>query len=335
MSREKRACPTAKNRVGGQAVLEGIMMKHKSFCATAVRCPDGKIRVDKREVRSIREKIPVFKIPILRGVVNFIESMKLSMSTLTLSAEMQGIEEEPTKFELWLEKKFGKSLMAVAAVIGGVLGVLLALGLFFYLPMAVSKLISIVFDMPSVVKAIVEGIVKMAIFILYIWAVAFMPDIRRTYEYHGAEHKSIFCHEAGLPLTVENIKKQSRFHPRCGTSMMFVMLLLGIIVSAALPASLWNNLLLRFLTKLLILPLVVGIGYEITIFSGTHDNFILRILTAPGLWFQRITTREPDDKEIEVAIVALKSALPEEFPEETVYEGIEGKPEDTEECTES
>lgn len=332
---KKKSCPIAANRVGGQAVLEGIMMKHKNFCATAVRCPDGTIKLDKREVKSIKEKIPVLKLPILRGVVGFVESLKLSMSTLTLSAEMQGIEEEePSKFEKWLEKHLGKSIMGIAAVIGGILGVLLSLLLFFYLPMAVSKLISLIVEMPPIVKAIVEGAVKMAIFLVYIWAVAFMPDIRRTYEYHGAEHKSIFCREAGLPLTVENIKKQSRFHPRCGTSMMFMMLLLGIIVSAALPASLWNNLLLRFLTKLLILPLVVGIGYEITIFSGTHDNFVLRILTAPGLWFQRITTREPDDREIEVAIVALKAALPEEFPPESVYEGIEGKPEE-EECSEN
>ena len=246
-----------------------------------------------------------------------------------LSAEMQGVEEEETKFEKWLSEKLGKSLMGVAAVIGGVLGVFLALGLFFYLPMLVSKLISYVLDMPAVVKSIVEGIVKMIIFLLYVWGVAFMPDIRRTYEYHGAEHKSIFCHEAGLPLTVENVKKQSRFHPRCGTSLMFVMLLLSIVVSASLPASLWDNLFLRFLTKIAIIPLIVGIGYEITIFSGTHDNFVLRVLTAPGLWFQRITTKEPDDKEIECAIVALKMALPDTYPPETVFEGIE-LPEKTE-----
>lgn len=341
MSKEKRSCPVASNRVGGQAVLEGIMMKHKNFCATAVRCPDGKIKLDKREVKSIKEKIPVFKLPILRGVVGFIESMKLSMSILTLSAEMQGIEEEPSKFEKWLEKKFGKSLMAIAAIIGGILGIFLALGLFFFLPMAVSKLIQYFVPMSPIVKAIVEGVVKMIIFLLYIWLVAFMPDIRRTYEYHGAEHKSIFCHEAGLPLTVENIRKQSRFHPRCGTSMMFMMLLLGIVISTLLPNHLWNNMFLRFLVKLSILPLVVGIGYEITIFSGTHDNFLIRILTAPGLWFQKITTREPDDKEIEVAIVALKASLPEEFDPETVYDGIDGKPEEEnankgeEECSEN
>ena len=316
MAREKRACPTAKSRVGGQAVLEGIMMKKGSTCATAVRCPDGTIALDKREVRSIKEKYKFLKIPIVRGVVGFVESMKLSMSILTLSAEMQGIEEEESKFEKWLQKKLGKSLMGVAAVIGGVLGIFLALGLFFYLPMLISKLISLVFEMPSLMKAVVEGIVKILIFLLYVWAVAFMPDIRRTYEYHGAEHKSIFCHEAGLPLTVENIKKQSRFHPRCGTSMMFVMLILSIVVSASLPASLWNNLFLRFLTKIAIIPLIVGIGYEITIFSGTHDNLLLRILTAPGLWFQRITTREPDDREIEVAIKALEAALEEKETED-------------------
>lgn len=316
MAKEKRACPTAKSRVGGQAVLEGIMMKKGNVCATAVRCPDGKIALDKREVKSIKEKFKFLGIPIVRGVVGFIESMKLSMSILTLSAEMQGIEEEQSRFEKWLEKKFGKSLMGVAAVIGGVLGVFLALGLFFYLPMLVSKLISLVFEMPAIVKAVVEGFVKILIFLVYVWAVAFMPDIRRTYEYHGAEHKSIFCHEAGLPLTVENIKKQSRFHPRCGTSMMFVMLFLSIVVSAALPASLWDNLALRFLTKIAIIPLIVGIGYEITIFSGTHDNFVLRILTAPGLWFQKITTREPDEAEIEVAIKALRAALGEDDGEE-------------------
>ncbi len=315
--KQKRACPTAKNRVGGQAVLEGIMMRHKSTCATAVRRPDGSIATDVREIKSIKEKFPVFKLPILRGVVGFIESLITSMTILTLSAELQGIEsEEPSKFEKWLEKKFGKSILALASAVGAVLGVLLALLLFFYLPMAVSKLIAIAIELTPLVKAIVEGVVKMGIFILYIWLVAFMPDIRRTYEYHGAEHKSIFCHEAGLELTVENIKKQSRFHPRCGTSMMFAMLLLGIIVSAALPASLWDNLFLRFLTKLLILPLVVGIGYELTIFSGTHDNLLIRILTAPGLWFQRITTKEPDDKQIEVAITALKLSLPEEYPPE-------------------
>ena len=325
--REKRVCPTAASRVGGQAVLEGIMMKNKSSCATAVRCPDGAIKLDKREVKSLKDKYKFFKIPIIRGIVGFIESMKLSMSILTLSAEMQGVEEEPSKFEKWLEKKLGKSLMGIAAVIGGVLGIFLALGLFFYLPMLVSKLISFVFDVNNTfVKCLVEGVVKIVIFLIYVWAVAFMPDIRRTYEYHGAEHKSIFCHEAGLPLTVENIKKQSRFHPRCGTSLMFVMLLLSIVVSASLPPSLWDNLLLRFLTKIAIIPLIVGIGYEITIFSGTHDNFVLRILTAPGLWFQRITTREPDDKEIEVAIVALKASLPDIYPEDTIYDGIEQKP---------
>ena len=321
---KKRSCPTASARVGGQAVLEGIMMKHKTTCATAVRCPDGKIKLDIRQAKSIKDKIKILKLPILRGVVNFIESMIMAMSILTLSAEMQGVEEEQTKFEKWLEKHLGKSLMAIAGIIGGILGVFLALGLFFYLPMFISSAISSVVPLSPVLKAVLEGIVKMGLFILYIWLVAFMPDIKRTYQYHGAEHKSIFCHEAGLELNVENVKKMSRFHPRCGTSLMFMMLLLGIIISAALPSSLWDNLFLRFLTKLLILPLVVGIGYEITIFSGTHDNLFLRVLSAPGLWIQRITTREPDAKQIEVAIVALKAAMPDVYPSESVFDNIEG-----------
>ncbi|MBE6700928.1 MAG: DUF1385 domain-containing protein [Ruminococcaceae bacterium] len=323
--REKRACPTANNRVGGQAVLEGVMMKHKDFCATAVRCPDKTIAVDKRQVKSIKDKCFLFRLPIIRGVVNFVETLRLSMSTLTLSAELQGIEEEKSEFEKKLEKKLGKSIMGIAAVIGGILGVVVALAMFFYLPMLVSKFVSLFVDMNFVLKAIVEGVSKFSIFLLYVWAVAFMPDIRRTYEYHGAEHKSIFCHEQGLPLTVENVKKQSRFHPRCGTSLMFVMLLIGMLVSMCLPATLWDNLFVRFLVKLLILPLVVGVGYEFTIFAGTHDNFVLRILTAPGLWFQRLTTREPDARQIEVAIVALKSAMPHVYPEESVFDNIENK----------
>ncbi len=320
---KKKMC--AAKRVGGQAVLEGIMMKSGKRACTAVRLSDGHIKTDAREVKSISEKIKIFKLPILRGFVNFIETMIFSMSVLTFSAEAQGIEEEPTRFEKWLEKHFGKSIMAIAAGIGSVLGVLLAVGLFFYLPMGVTKLIDSFFENPmsDTVKSIIEGFIKIGIFLAYIALVALMPDIRRTFEYHGAEHKSIFCHEAGLPLTVENVKKQSRFHPRCGTSFMFVMMIIGIVISICLPNELWNSLWLRMLIKLLILPITVGIGYEIIIFAGTHESVVLDILTAPGKWFQRLTTREPDDKQIECAIVALKMALPDTYPPETVFDGIE------------
>ena len=321
---KKKMC--AAKRVGGQAVLEGIMMKSGKRACTAVRLANGDIKTDAREVKSISDKIEIFKLPILRGFVNFIETMIFSMSILTFSAEAQGIEEEPTKFEKWLEKHFGKSIMAIAAGIGSVLGVLLAVAMFFYLPMGITKLIdTFLFEnpMPDTVKSIIEGVIKIGIFLAYIALVALMPDIRRTFEYHGAEHKSIFCHEAGLPLTVENVKKQSRFHPRCGTSFMFVMMIIGILVSMCLPDSLWSSLWLRMLIKLLILPITVGLGYEIIIFSGTHESVILNVLTAPGKWFQRLTTREPDDKQIECAIVALKMTLPDTYPSETVFDGIE------------
>lgn len=334
MKEKKKVC--AATRVGGQAVLEGIMMKSGSRACTAVRLADGGIVTEEKTVVSVTKKYKILALPVVRGFVNFIETMILSMSTLTFSAEAQGIEEEPTKFEKWLEKHFGKSVMAIAAGLGTVLGVLLAVVLFFWLPMAISGLISdYVVELGHFAKSFLEGIIKIAIFLGYIALVALMPEIRRTFEYHGAEHKSIFCHEAGLPLTVENIKKQSRFHPRCGTSFMFVMMFLGIFISMCLPADLWENTLLRTLIKLLILPITMGLGYEIIVFAGTHDNIVLNALTAPGKWIQRLTTREPDEKEIECAIVALKMALPDVYPAETVFDGIELPEKNEEESAEN
>ncbi len=323
--KEKKTKVCAATRVGGQAVLEGIMMKSGNRACTAVRLADGNIKTDTRTADSITKKYKILKLPVLRGFINFVETLILSMSILTFSAEAQGIEEEPTKFEKWLEKHFGKSIMAIAAGLGTVLGLLLAVVLFFYLPMGISKLIdSFLFPLSHFAKSLIEGVLKIGIFVLYIALVGFMPDIRRTFEYHGAEHKSIFCHEAGLELTVENVKKQSRFHPRCGTSFMFVMMILGIVISLCLPESLWNGMLfLRLIVKLLILPITVGLGYEIIIFAGTHDNIVLSALTAPGKWIQRLTTKEPNERQIECAIVALKMALPDVYPPETVFDGIE------------
>lgn len=314
MKKEKK--PTCA-RVGGQAVIEGIMMKCGTRACTAVRLSDGSIKTKTEMFVSITKKHKILSLPIIRGFIIFIETLIFSMSTLTFSAEAQGIEEEPTKFEKWLEKHFGKSIMAIAAGIGSVLGIVLALALFFYLPMTLSKLVDLyLFPLSHFGKSALEGVLKICIFLLYIYLVSFMPDIRRTYEYHGAEHKTIYCHEKGLPLTVENIRVQSRFHGRCGTSLMFVMMIVGILVSLCLPESLWNGaMFLRFLVKLLILPITVGLGYEITIYSGTHDNFLMRCLTAPGKWIQRLTTKEPDDSEIECAIVAVKGALGEEYDE--------------------
>lgn len=300
--------------VGGQAVLEGVMMKSGENVSVSVRRDDGSIRTENSHFVSARKKCAFFRLPIIRGIVNFVEMMILSFKTLDRSATLLGIEETETKFEKWLKKKFGKSILDVLMPVSAVIGVALALVIFIYLPaLATSGVEKLVGKDIGIWKSVIEGIAKIIIFIAYISLVSLMPDIRRTFEYHGAEHKSIFCYEKKLPLTVENVKAQRRFHPRCGTSFMFVMIILGIVIGLFIT---WDNRLVRVLCKLLTLPLVVGIGYEFLMFSAKHDNIITRILVAPGLWIQRITTREPDASQIEVAIRSLKCALPEEFPEE-------------------
>ena len=309
--------------VGGQAVIEGVMMKNKDKYALAVRMPDEQIRVTKDECKSIRDKYKFFGLPIVRGMVNLVESLILSMKTLTISADAFGIEEEETKFEIWLKEKFGKNLLDFVMVIAMILGIALGVGLFFFLPLFIS---STLFDKAGQetkwYATLIEGGIKIGIFILYIWVVSFMKDIKRVFEYHGAEHKTIFCYEAGEELTPENVKKYTRFHPRCGTSFIFVILLLSILVSSvvySLPIM-KSNIILKFASKILTLPLTVGLGYEFIRFAGKHDNIITRILSSPGLWMQRLTTKEPDESQIEVAIASLKCALPEEFPEaEEIY----------------
>lgn len=302
--------------VGGQAVLEGVMMKSGERCSLAVRMADGKINLDNSTHVSLRKKHKICDIPVVRGCVSFVEQMILAMDMLTKSADMQGIDlEEPeTKFEKWLVAKFGDKLMNIIAGIGMVLGLALGLGLFIMLPTFIAKGIDYlaggaVSTIPFV-ASLIEGLVRIAIFVTYVWAVSLMPDIRRTYEYHGAEHKSVFCFEAGLALTPENARKMSRLHPRCGTSFIFVMLIISIILNTFLS---WDNVWLRFGSKILMLPLIVGVGYEFIRFAGAHDNIFTRIVSAPGKWMQLITTREPSDEQLEVALAALRNAIPEEF----------------------
>ncbi len=306
--------------VGGQAVLEGVMMRGKTGYTTAVRAPSGAIVRDNHP-NEIKRSI-VQKIPIVRGVVNFISSLTLSYSTLSFAAEATGLDAEPeSRFEKWLTKVFGKSLTGVIMAIGMVLGIALGVGLFIVLPGWISGFIP---EEYNVLRRVAEGLIRMTIFIGYILLITLMGDIRRTFQYHGAEHKSIACYERGLDLTVENVKCQTRFHPRCGTSFMFLMMFVGIIIGILLgfiPGVAENNWLYIGI-KILLLPLTVGIGYEIIRYAGRHDNIFIRIVTAPGLWIQRLTTKEPEDAMMEVAIVALKSALPNEFSEEEVFEGI-------------
>ena len=322
------------NQVGGQAVIEGVMMKHKDKCALAIRMPDNSIRIKKYGMNSVRKKHKILNIPILRGVINFVEMLMLSMKTLNFSTEALDLDEmEESKFEKWLSRKFGKKLMDVLMVFAMIIGVVMALFLFFFLPSFLTKTIDwLAGDVLGGWKTVIEGIMKIIIFILYLYLTSLMGDIKRTYQYHGAEHKTVFAYEAGVELTPENVRRFKRYHPRCGTSFIFVMLLLSIIIGAALP---WSNAILRTTLKILIMPLSVGLGFEFIMFAGKHsNNFIVKILAAPGLWMQRITTREPDDSMLEIAICALKSAMPHEFPDYNPDAVVENEDETSEKSTE-
>ena len=308
-------------KVGGQAVLEGVMMKAGDRAVTTCRKEDGSLVVTDDSFVSARKKHKFLNIPILRGIISFIESMVLSVKTLGASAEAMGLEneEEPGKFEKWLKDKLGMKLTDVIMVISTILGLALSILLFVYLPVWISYgvdlLLGWLFDVRlGIYSAVLEGFVKVGIFLSYLSLVALMPDIKRTFMYHGAEHKSIACFEAGDELTPENAKKHSRFHPRCGTSFMFFMILLGIIaglfIKILLPdLKLWQYMLIR----LGILPLLVGLGFEVILLAGKHPNPITRAISAPGLWVQKITTREPTEDMLEVAITSIKCALRDDF----------------------
>ena len=308
--KEKQAC-AIKTSVGGQALLEGIMMKGPFKSAMAVRKPDGEIDVsiwDTKKLTGVR------KIPFIRGTFNFIDTLIQGYDCLMKSAEISGQEEEPDKFELWLNKVFGKAAGTVLNFVITILAVVLAVGLFFGVPALITSFIGNYVESRVLLSAI-EGVIKIAIFFAYIIGVSKMSDIHRTFMYHGAEHKTIFCYEQGLELTVENVRKQKRFHPRCGTSFLLIVLVVSILVSSVVT---WDNVLMRVGMKILLLPITVGISYEIIKFAGRHDNWFTRILSAPGLWFQNFTTQEPDDSMIEVAIAAVTPVLPEN-PEDAIY----------------
>ena len=309
-------------KVGGQAVLEGVMMKAGEKTVTTCRKPDGSLVVFDDSFSSVREKNKFCNLPIIRGVVNFVEMMMLSVKTLENSADAMGIEEEDGKVEKWMKKHFGVRLTDVVMIIGVILGVALSLALFMFLPNFLgAKLNELVISLSGVDMGIwvslVEGALKVLIFITYLWLVSLMKDIKRTFMYHGAEHKTIACFEAGEELTVENIRKHKRFHPRCGTSFMFFVILIGVIVGLLLKLVLPADFspALYTLIRIAILPLVVGIGYEFIRYAGKHNNIFVRMLSAPGLWVQRLTTKEPTDDMLEVAIISTKCALRSEFPE--------------------
>ncbi len=322
MSKKKNCCadkdPLRLNKVGGQAVLEGVMMKAGDRTVTTCRKDDGSLVVNDATFVSVRKKHKILNIPILRGVINFVEMMALSFKTLGASADALGIEEEEGKAEKWLKKHLGVGLVDVIMVIAMILGVALALFLFMFLPGLASDFINYLTGgaINPTLRALIEGVAKILIFLGYLWLVSLIPDIKRTFMYHGAEHKSIACFESGTELTPENAKNYTRFHPRCGTSFMFVMIALGIIIGMFVNNVFigWNRFALTGI-RLLLLPVVMGIGYEFIMFAGKHDNIITRALSAPGLWVQRITTKEPTEDMLEVAIISIKCALRDDFPE--------------------
>lgn len=303
-----------KTKIGGQAVIEGVMMRGIDKAAMACRLPDGTIDLEEWEIKGGKNPPWYRKTPFVRGIFSFLTSLIDGYKCLTRSANKQMTdddEEEMTGFEKWLDEKLGDKLTPIISGISMVLGVALALLLFMYIPSLISKFIDKhIISLSSFGKNVIEGLLKIAVFIGYTALTALMKDIRRTYEYHGAEHKTIACYEHEEELTVENVKKFTRFHPRCGTSFIFLVLFISIFVNTIFRVS-WANIMLRVLIKVALLPVVTGIAYELIRLAGRYDNIFTRIISAPGLWIQRITTSEPDASQIECAIAALKACIPE------------------------
>ncbi len=296
--------------VGGQAVMEGVMMKSPTGVALAVRRADGTIATRYDNWTTKAQKGTFWGLPIIRGVVTFIESLTTGMNTLTESAKLAGedIEEEPTKFEKWLSEKLGKSVESVVIGIAVILAVALSVGLFFLLPLGISSLIfGKAASVAGVWKSLTEGLVRLIIFIGYLLLCSRIKDVKRTFMYHGAEHKTIACYEAEEELTPENAAKHSRLHPRCGTNYLFLVMAVSILFFAAIG---WNaSFAVRLAMRIAFLPVVAGLSYEVLRLAARHDNWFTRIIRAPGMALQRITTKEPTPDMLEVAIAAFNLAM--------------------------
>ncbi len=345
MSDKPKCCKAKYTAIGGQALIEGIMMRGPEKTVMAVRLPDGTIGLEDVEFNSLTKRNKFFALPVIRGAVALVESLVHGYKALMRSAELSGMmdleedekhkkenaeevaeETEVVKAEVEVldgsDKKEGL-LSAIIGAVAMVLGVGLAILLFFVLPTYAFNLINRLENVDiTEYRALFEGGIKILIFVGYMFAVSFMKDIRRVFMYHGAEHKTIFCFEKGLPLTVENVKEQKRFHPRCGTSFMIVMLIVSVLVSFLLlsfvPGVQWlaeNYGLVWSLIRILLMPIICGVGYEVIRFCGKHDNIFTKIVSAPGVWLQHISTKEPDDSMIEIAIASLQAVLPQKEAE--------------------
>lgn len=305
--------------IGGQAVIEGIMMMNRDNYAVAVRRPDGEIEIKEDKYKSITAKAKLFQLPFVRGVFRFADSMILGMKTLTFSASFfeDDEEAEPSRFEKFLDRVFGEKLEGAIMTFVMILSFLLAIGIFMILPLVIANFFRR-FIPSQQVMAILEGIIRILIFIIYIKLVSRMEDIRRTFMYHGAEHKCINCIEHGHSLTVANVRSSSKEHKRCGTSFILIVMVISIIFFMVVR---FDNIGFRMLSRIVLIPVIAGISYEILQLAGRRDSLIMNIISRPGMWMQGLTTKEPDDSMIEVAIAATeavfdwKQYLKENFPE--------------------
>lgn len=313
--------------IGGQAVMEGVMMRGPFKTAVAVRKPDGDIAV-KVDEDGTKTRPAFCKLPIIRGCVNFIDSLVIGMRALMYSAEFIDLEEEEeseSKFDKWLEDKLGDKIKDVVIYFAVFIAIIFSVGLFILLPSVISGAVEAIpalepITSPQAFTSVFEGILRMVIFLSYMALISQMKDIKRVFEYHGAEHKTIACYEAGEELTPENVKKFTRFHPRCGTSFLLFVMIISIIVFAFLPRfnefSKIIAILLRLATRICCLPIVAGLSYEVIKWAGRSKNKCVGILSKPGLWLQRLTTREPDESQIEVAIASMMPCIPENKEED-------------------
>ena len=314
MAKEHAPAPKFRTSIGGQALIEGILMRGPGKQAIVVRSPEGLVE-KVEELTLVRDKYPILGLPVIRGAVTFVDSMVNGVKALMFSADYFPDEDlgEPSKFDRWLEKKFGSEKMQkFITALAVVLSLGLTILLFFLLPTFLAGLIDPFIESVTV-HNLVESVIKLVIFFLYLLLCSKQKDIYRVFQYHGAEHKTIFCYEAGLPLTVENCRIQPRHHPRCGTSFLFVVVVVSILVSSIVFSFVdWRSIWVRMGMHLLLLIPIIGVTYEFNRYVGGHDNCVTRALAKPGLWLQNFTTNEPDDSMLEVAIRALELVIPEE-----------------------
>ena len=310
---DKQSC-AFRTTIGGQALIEGILMRGPEKQAIVVRGPEGLV-IREEEIKLIRDKYPILGLPLIRGSVTFLDSMVKGVKALMFSADYYPEEagvEEPSRFEQWLDRKLGNEKMEKLVIaFSVVIAVAFSVGLFMLLPTFLASFVEL-WTGSVLLRNLADALLRIGLFMGYLMLVYRMKDIRRVFSYHGAEHKTIFCYEKGLELTVENVRPQPKHHPRCGTSFLLVVIIVAILINTVVFALFpVGNVFLRMLIQLLLLPLVVGITYEFNRYVGGHDNPVTSFLARPGMWMQNFTTNEPDDSMIEVAIRALEEVIPE------------------------